>query len=143
MGPVFLMIYLYSTPPGCIQIPLGAGGCFSKDFILDLKVKTNVNCLDFGVNNCNINTIEIENNCNKSLFIGGIEIKPYNISNMAGKYFYLFKNVNGSYELKLHGPWNIGRFKPYIPEKDERINLSGTMDNSEVKISFLKTREMC
>ncbi len=65
-----------SPAPGCVK-RLGIspiGGCFGKTAILDLVVEPENACLSIGVNNCNGGVLEVRNECQTALVLGGVRI---------------------------------------------------------------------
>lgn len=127
----------YSLAPGCIEYegvaPLG--GCFGKTVISDLKVDPKADCLTIGVNNCNGGILEVGNLCSDSLILGGVEIAP-------GEGYVALDMINketGAHYLKR----SPGNFSEYVPQQDEKVEISGTLGKRAIKIFFTKTKKLC
>ena len=125
-----------SPAPGCVEYwglsPLG--GCFGTTAIIDLKVVPENECLEIAVNNCNGGVVEVSNFCAQILILKQVTIHPSE------------RNVgldverqNGEYALKP----TDSNFSDYIPAENEFVEVTGMLGGEEVKISFLKTKELC
>ena len=125
-----------SPAPGCVEYwglsPLG--GCFGTTAIIDLKVVPENECLEIAVNNCNGGVVEVSNFCAQILILKQVTIHPSE------------RNVgldverqNGEYALKP----TDSNFSDYIPAENEFWEVTGMLGGEEVKISFLKTKELC
>lgn len=126
-----------SPAPGCVEYwgLAPTGGCFGKSVIMDLQVEPALDCLTIEVNNCNGGVLRVDNLCNESLVLGGVEISPgeqsvsLDIAGRKGDTFFLIRNSSN--------------FSEYSPNADEMIELIGTLGDQNVKVSFTKTRELC
>jgi len=124
-----------SPAPGCIKsvgLPM-SGGCFGKTAILDLSVAPEIACLDIAVNNCNGGVIEVDNDCQETLVLGGVEIPPAD---------YVSLDVvekDGTYTLRDVS----SNFSDYVPPEDRRITLTGVLGEQEIEVAFTKTALLC
>jgi hypothetical protein len=125
-----------SPAPGCVEHwgPAPMGGCFGTTAILDLKVVPENECLEIAVNNCNGGVVEVSNFCAQILILKQVTIHPSE------------RNVgldverqNDEYALKP----TDSNFSDYIPAENEFVEVTGMLGGEEVKISFLKTKELC
>jgi hypothetical protein len=128
----------HSPAPGCIEYegPAPLGGCFGKTAILDLRVDPKINCLTISVNNCNGGVLETANSCSEALILGGVEIVPsegYVALDIAGK------QGGGLHVLKR----SSGNISEYVPQQDEKVEISGTLGKRAIKVSFTKTKKLC
>jgi hypothetical protein len=125
-----------SPAPGCVEYwgPAPMGGCFGKTAILDLKVEPEIECLEISVNNCNGGILEISNTCAEMLVLSQVTIHPreFNVALDLNK-------EDGEYVLKP----TDSNFSAYVPLEDEFVEIYGMLGGLEVKISFLKTKELC
>ena len=122
--------------PGCVKsigLPL-AGGCFGKTAILDLTVEPDVECLAITVNNCNGGVLEVDNSCDETLALGGVEIAS---SDRVG--LDVIEGGEGEYLLVEES----SNFSDYVPEVDQRIEIVGTLGEQEIRVSFAKTAKLC
>ncbi len=126
-----------SPAPGCREYwglaPLG--GCFGKSVIMDLKVEPELDDLVIEVNNCNGGILEVTNGCDEPFLLGGVEIEALEHCvglDVAGK-------EDGRYLLTRTG----SNFSDYVPEEDEMIQLTGTLGEQELRISYVKTGRLC
>ncbi|MGB9301704.1 MAG: hypothetical protein WCD51_14100 [Anaerolineae bacterium] len=125
-----------SPAPGCVEYwgPAPMGGCFGKTAILDLKVEPQTECLEIAVNNCNGGILEVSNSCAEMLVLHQITVQSGEL------YVGLdLDRQNGQYVLKRAE----GNFSEYVPAEDESVEIRGLLGAQEVKISFVKTRELC
>jgi hypothetical protein len=125
-----------SPAPGCIEYwgPAPMGGCFGKAVILDLKVEPHSECLEITVNNCNGGVLEVSNSCAEILFLNQITVHP------GERHVVLdLENQNGGYVLRS----TDGNFSAHVPSEDELVEIRGLLGPLEIKISFLKTKELC
>jgi len=125
-----------SPAPGCIErwgIPM-AGGCFGKSAVLDLKVTPPVDCLTVEVNNCNGGILEVQNNCDEPLALGGVTIEP---SAFAG--LDVSGEGGGGHTLTE----TASNFSAYVPQENEAVELVGALGELEVQVSFTKTKKLC
>ena len=145
LGPIVCLIGLAasgclvrrdSPAPGCIEYwglaPMG--GCFGKTAILDLKVEPQAECLEITVNNCNGGVLEVSNTCAEILFLDRITVHP-------GERHVLLdlECQNSEHVLKAAE----GNSSDYVPSEDELVEIWGLLGAQEIKISFLKTKELC
>jgi hypothetical protein len=126
-----------SPAPGCVKYwPFAPmGGCSGKSAIKDLEVEPAIECLTIEVNNCNGGILEVSNHCNEPFVLGRVEIGPseYNIGlDVLGK-------EEGRYLLTRSN----SNFSDYIPQENELIELVGTLGDKEVRVSYIKTKELC
>jgi len=124
-----------SPAPGCIEsigIP-SAGGCFGKTAIVDLEVLSAPECVVVEANNCNGGVLEIRNTCDEAIQLEGIEILPSRLMSLD------MKEAEGSIEV-LETDSN---FSQYIPDVDERIEITGVVGNQTIKLAFTKTKPLC
>jgi hypothetical protein len=121
---------------GCIEYwgPAPMGGCFGKTAILDLKVEPQTECLDIAANNCNGGILEVSNSCAEALILGETMVEPGE-SNVSLD----LDRQNGEYFLKS----SDSNFSDYVPAEDEAVEIRGLLGAQEVKISFVKTKELC
>lgn len=125
-----------SAAPGCVQYwgPAGLGGCFGKTAILDLQSEPEIDCLEIGVNNCNGGVLEVSNACDESLVLGGVKIQPsqrnlgLDVKKESGEYLLIYSD---------------GNFSRHVPQEDETIEISGTLGDQEIIVTFTKTKELC
>jgi hypothetical protein len=111
------------------------GGCFGKTVILDLQVEPALDYLTVEVNNCNGGVLTVDNLCNETLVLGGVEISPgerHRNLDIAGR-------KGNTYFLTRIG----SNFAEYIPAADESIEVLGTLGDQQVKVSFTKTKDLC
>jgi hypothetical protein len=110
------------------------GGCFGKTAILDLKVEPEIDCLEVSVNNCNGGVLEISSACAEMLILSQVTIhtREFNVALDLDK-------EDGEYVLKP----TDSNFSTYVPLEDEFVEIHGVLGGQEVKISFLKTKELC
>jgi hypothetical protein len=125
-----------SPAPGCIEYwgPAPMGGCFGKTAILDLQVEPQMECLEISVNNCNGGVLEISNTCTEMLVLSQITIHPGE-RNVALD----LDRQDGEYYLR---PID-SNFSEYVPPEDEPVEILGILGTLEVRISFVKTSEIC
>lgn len=125
-----------SPAPGCVET-IGfpaAGGCFGKTGILDLQVEPEIACLDIEANNCNGGILEVRNTCAEALILDGITIQP---SDSVG--LDITKDSQGAYALVE--VWS--NFSDYIPQADERIELSGRLGEQAIQMTLIKSGPLC
>jgi hypothetical protein len=125
-----------SPAPGCVEYwgPAPMGGCFGKTAILDLKVEPQTECLEIAVNNCNGGILEVSNACAEMLVLNQITVHP------GERHVGLdLDRQNDEYVFKSSG----SNFSEYVPSEDEFVEIRGMLGAQEVKISFLKTKELC
>jgi hypothetical protein len=125
-----------SPAPGCVEYwgPAPMGGCFGKTAIIDLKVEPQIECLEVSVNNCNGGVLEISSTCAEMLVLSQVTIhtREFNVALDLDK-------EDGEYVLKP----TDSNFSTYVPLEDEFVEIYGVLGGQEVKISFLKTKELC
>lgn len=124
-----------SPAPGCIEyigFPM-AGGCFGKTAILNLSVDPEEECLDITVNNCNGGILEVHNGCNEAFILGGMTIASGDHAGLD-----VVKEGNGYSLVEVNS-----NFSDYIPELDERVQITGTLGSREVWVTFTKTGKLC
>lgn len=110
------------------------GGCFGKTAILELRVEPVHECLEIEVNNCNGGVLEVSNTCGEMLVLTHITIHP------GERHVSLdLDTEDGVYVLKPSG----SNFSEYVPAEDEFVEIWGWLGAKEVKISFVKTKELC
>ncbi|HUW94834.1 MAG TPA: hypothetical protein VMW58_03540 [Anaerolineae bacterium] len=125
-----------SPAPGCIEYwgPASIGGCFGTTAILDLKVEPQTDCLEITVNNCNGGILEVSNTCAEMLALNQITIHPgerhvgLDLDRQNGEHVLISVDSN---------------FSEYIPEEAELVEIQGMLGGREVRISFVKTKELC
>jgi hypothetical protein len=125
-----------SPAPGCIEYwgPAPMGGCFGKTAILDLQVEPENKCLEITVNNCNGGVLEISNACREIFVLSSVTVHP------SERHVSLdLDKQDGEYVLTP----TEGNFSDYVPLEDESVEIWGMLGGQEVKISFVKTRELC
>ena len=125
-----------SPAPGCVEYwgPAPMGGCFGKTAILDLKVEPQNECLEITVNNCNGGILEVSNSCAEMLVLDQITVHP------GESHVGLdLDRQNGEYVFKS----SDSNFSEYVPSEDEFVEIRGLLGAQEVKISFVKTKELC
>jgi hypothetical protein len=125
-----------SPAPGCVEYwgPAPMGGCFGKTAILDLKVEPQTECLEITVNNCNGGVLEVSNSCAEMLVLDQITVQPGELHVGLD-----LDKRNGEYVLKS----SHSNFSEYVPAEDESVEIRGMLGAQEVKISFVKTKELC
>jgi hypothetical protein len=111
------------------------GGCFGKSVITDLKVEPELDDLVIEVNNCNGGILEVTNGYDESFLLGGVEIDA--LEHCVG--LDVLGEVDGRYLLKR----TDSNFSDYVPEEDEMIQLTGTLGEQELRISYVKTGRLC
>jgi hypothetical protein len=126
-----------SPAPGC-NIGGGCfpvmGGCFGKTVIQDLEVSGGGDCLGVGVNNCNGGVIDIENSCQGVLIFNKVVIPAEDSMTLD-----VFQTMDGQFEF-----YQIAsNFSEFVPETDQWIEITGTMEDQNVRIAFLKTAPLC
>lgn len=125
-----------SPAPGCVEYwgPSPMGGCFGTTAILDLEVEPEHGCLEITFNNCNGGILEVSNSCAEILFLRQVTVHPSE------------RNVGLDVE-KQNGEYILvptdSNFSHYIPTENEFVEVTGMLGGEEVKISFLKTKELC
>ena len=125
-----------SPAPGCVEYwgPASMGGCFGTTAILNLKVEPQLECLEITVNNCNGGILEVSNTCAEMLALNQITIHP------GERHVGLdLDRQNGEYVFKS----SDSNFSEYVPSEDELVAIRGMLGAQEVKISFVKTKELC
>jgi len=125
-----------SPVPACIEYwgPSPIGGCFGTTAILDLKVEPQLECLEITANNCNGGILEVSNTCAEMLALSQITIHP------GERHVGLdVDKQNGEHVLIMVD----SIFSLYVPEEDELVELQGMLGAQEVRISFIKTKELC
>ena len=127
-----------SPAPGCLKYLFGCspiGGCFGKSVITDLKVEPAIDCVVIEVNNCNGGILEVSNSCSEPFVLGGVEIRPSE-RNMG---LDVLGKEDGRYLLTV----THSNFSDYIPLEDELIELVGSLGEQTVRVSYIKTKELC
>jgi hypothetical protein len=110
------------------------GGCFGKTAILELKVEPQTECLEITVNNCNGGVLEVSNTCAEMLVLDQLTVHP------GERHVGLdLDRQNGEYVLKP----SDSNFSDYVPSEDAFVEIRGLLGAQEVKISFIKTKELC
>jgi len=110
------------------------GGCFGKTAILELKVEPQTECLEITVNNCNGGVLEVSNTCAEMLVLDQLTVHP------GERHVGLdLDRQNGEYVLKP----SRSNFSDYVPSEDAFVEIRGLLGAQEVKISFIKTKELC
>ena len=137
--PVLIMqgcIVVKNSPaPGCVK-RLGVspiGGCFGKTAILDLVVKPENACLSIKVNNCNGGVLEVRNECQTTLVLGGVKIATQNnvsLDVVAEGNQHMLKEINSN-------------FSDYEPGVNKKIKLAGTLGQQHIRVTFTKTARLC
>jgi hypothetical protein len=126
----------HSPAPGCVEYwgPAPMGGCLGTTAILDLKVEPEHACLEITVNNCNGGILEVSNSCAQILILRQVTVHPSerNVGLDVEK-------QNGEHVLKP----TDSNFSDYIPAENELVEITGMLGAEEVKISFVKTKELC
>jgi hypothetical protein len=130
------MVKTDSPAPGCVEYwgPASIGGCFGTTAILDLEVDPQLDCLEITVNNCNGGILEVSNTCAEILALGQITIHPgerhvgLDLDRQNGQHVLISVDSN---------------FSEYVPSEDELVAIRGMLGRREVKISFVKTKELC
>ena len=125
-----------SPAPGCVEYwgPALMGGCFGTTAILDLKVEPEIDCLEITVNNCNGGVLEVSNTCVEILFLRQITVHPgerhvgFDLEKQGGQYVLVPTGDN---------------FSDYLPVEDEFVTIQAMLGGRELKISFVKTKELC
>ena len=125
-----------SPAPGCVEYwgPAPMGGCLGTTAILDLKVEPEQECLEITVNNCNGGIVEVSNSCAQILILKQVTIHPsernvgLDVERQNGEYILVPTDSN---------------FSDYIPAENEFVEITGMLGAEEVKISFVKTKELC
>lgn len=125
-----------SPAPGCIQTIgfAGAGGCLGKTAILDLNVEPERECLSIAVNNCNGGVLEVQNSCQETLLLGGVEIPPSDYVSLD-----VVEAPDGAYSLLDVS----GNYSDYVPQEDQHIVLTGLLGSQEIQVAFIKTAQLC
>jgi len=136
-----------SEAPGCNHSPF-LGGCFGTRIIKNLTVEPEVSCLKIEANNCNDDGIRIVNYCMEPVIVGGIVLEKSQLN----EYNRTVASDNGIVEIDAERTSSgeiIVRsdrdsdFKPYEPEFDALITLNGTIGNTSIEISYVKTKSLC
>ena len=110
------------------------GGCFGTTAILDLKVEPEIDCLEITINNCNGGILEISNTCAEILFLRQITVHP------GEQHVGLdLDKQDGEYVLVP----SADNLSDYLPVEDELVTVQGMLGGQELKISFVKTKELC
>lgn len=124
-----------SPAPGCVKYigPPMIGGCFGKTALVDLNVEPNNECLAIMTNNCNGGILEINNQCNAALNLGGVTVgkgerQGFDIVKKGDEYILI--NAGGNF------PHNIAKV-------DENIELEGTLGPRKLTVTFTKTGPLC
>ena len=125
-----------SPAPGCVEYwgPSPIGGCFGTTAILDLEAEPEHACLEIVVNNCNGGVLEVSNSCAETLFLRQVTVHPSE------------RNVGLDVE-KRNGEYVLiptdDNYSDYVPVEDELIEITASLGGKEVRIAFVKTRELC
>lgn len=124
-----------SPAPGCVKrigiSPMG--GCSGKTAILDLTVEPEISCLSITANNCNGGVLVVRNACELPLDLAGLRIEPH-----------ARVNLDVVAEGDEYAPVVVsGNFSDYVPETDERIQLTGTVGEQPIRVTFTKTAKLC
>lgn len=125
-----------SPAPGCVKsigLPT-MGGCFGKTVILDLTIEPEHECLVITVNNCNGGVLEVDNSCQETLVLEGVEVPPSDRVSLD-----VIEGENGMVSLSDVG----GNFSNYIPEEDKSIALTGLLGSQQIRVAFTKTAQLC
>ena len=120
-----------NTGGGCFPV---MGGCFGKTVIQDLVVTGGSDCLRIGVNNCNGGVIDIENDCQNDLIFNQVIIQPGDSMTLD-----LFQTTEGQFEFIQIA----SNFSEFVPKTNQRIEITGTMEDKSVRIAFVKTAPLC
>jgi hypothetical protein len=125
-----------SPAPGCVEYwgPAPMGGCFGTTAILDLEVDPELDCLEITVNNCNGGILEVSNTCAEILFLRQISVHP------GERHVGLDLRMQDGEHMLVPSPDN---FSDYLPVEDEFVTIQGMLRGQELKISFVKTKELC
>ena len=125
-----------SPAPGCVE-SIGFpsfGGCFGKTAILDLTVEPEIECLTISANNCNGGVLDINNACQKTLLLDGIEISPSSSISLD-----VVENSNGMHSL--NEVWS--NFSEYVPAQNTVISATGSLGNQKLEVTFTKSAQLC
>ena len=121
-----------SLAPGCEE-PKGifpqTTGCLGKSGIKDISVEPTIECLELRANNCNGGVLGISNNCNFDLQIDDVIISPDTYKNIE-----LTRNKDG--KVVVVEP--KGNFDSYNPQNEELLDVSATLGDQIITISYLK-----
>ncbi|HET90688.1 MAG TPA: hypothetical protein ENN99_08125 [Chloroflexi bacterium] len=101
--------------------------------MLDLAVSPEIECLVVAVNNCNGGVLEVQNDCADLLVFDGVAV--------ASGETVVLDVVKEDEERRLVEI--SSNFSEYIPERDERVEVSGRLGNRDVAITFTKTAPLC
>lgn len=122
---------LDNPPPGCTT-GNSVGGCFGTNKNLDFKVVGNLpDCVKITSYECNGAEVEIVNRCGSEY---RIELEGEEISQ---EYTYVMYGVgeNGSIA-------KVTAF-PFYPDKDQKINLKGKVNELDFGVSYIRTAPYC
>ncbi len=125
-----------SPAPGCMEsmgVPM-SGGCSGKTVILDLTVAPERECLTITVNNCNGGVLEVDNACQETLILDGVEIPASSSVSLD-----VVKADDGKYSLREVQ----SNFSSYIPDVNTGITITGKLGNRDVTVTFTKTAPLC
>ena len=125
-----------SPAPGCVEsigLPI-SGGCFGKTVILGLTVEPESACLVITANNCNGGVLEVDNSCDETLVLDGVEILSSDSVSLD-----VIEEGSSTYSLTEVS----SNFSDYIPEEDKSITITGLLGSQEVKVAFTKTAQLC
>ena len=92
-----------------------------------------IECLVVAVNNCNGGVLEVQNDCADLLVFDGVAV--------ASGETVVLDVVKEDEERRLVEI--SSNFSEYIPERDERVEVSGRLGNRDVAITFTKTAPLC
>jgi hypothetical protein len=133
----------FSEAPGCNNSPF-IGGCFGTHLIKNLTVEPEISCLKIESNNCNNGVIEILNYCEENVTIAGIKMEEKRI-NEYGTVIPSDLTIDPirkpSGEIIVNN--TLGNYGNYEPTFDDFITINGTVGNTSIKISYVKTKSLC
>lgn len=131
--------YGSDVPPGCNPATKGfIGGCTGKSQIEDIKL-LGPDCLSVNVNNCNGGVVEVYNTCAKKLNLGNITIAARKSNGELPISVELEKDASGKIIIKE----SRGNSASYTPKETEEFFIDGDMEGQKVKLSYVKTKQLC
>jgi hypothetical protein len=111
-----------------------AGGCFGKTVILDFSVEPNPACLTITANNCNGGVLEVDNACQETLILDGMEVPPATSVSLD-----IAETAEGKHVLREVQ----SNFSSYTPDVNTGIIITGKLGPRAITVTFTKTRPLC
>jgi len=131
-----------SEAPGCnggLLKSMFAGGCFGTHIIRNLTIEPTISCLKIYANNCDDGVLEIASYCSEPVTIAGIKMEERRGSN--GTFLPAILVIDPV--RTSSGEIIVNTSASYKPSFDDFITINGTVGNTTIKISYIKTKSLC